>query len=60
MKAHVDSPKFRDKIKKMFDKFDVNKNGLLDQEECKPLAKEIKKEMQNEGFEMLDHREGEI
>ncbi len=60
VKAHVDSPKFRDKIKKMFDKFDVNKNGLLDQEECKPLAKEIKKEMQNEGFEMLDHREGEI
>ena len=60
VKQHVDSPKFRDKIKKMFDKFDVNKNGLLDQEECKPLAKEIKKEMKNEGFEMLDHREGEI
>ena len=44
----------------MFDSFDKNKNGVLDKDETKHLAKGIQEHFKSEGFELYDARDAEL
>ena len=60
VKAYVDDPWFRDHAWSMFDSFDKNHNGVLEQDEVKHLAKGLTDHFKRDGIELYDARESEM
>ena len=60
IKAHVNSNQFMHTARKLFDDYDSDSNGWLDQEECKPIASKVIHYMQEKGMNVPDARHEEV